>query len=316
MFIWKILNNGLLTNDERKRRGLAESAICPLCNSGDETIDHLFRQCDQVKDIWGLAESPSDFSSSSHFPMTSWIKKACSNTKMTGKGITWQTMFPYMLWHIWLARNNIIFNNVHTPAGEVVRRVTDDTNEALHLLLRHNGPLTATQQWVAWLPPPHGMVKLNTDGAMKSSSRLASAGGLFRNHQGNWVLGFISNIGHTSSFMAELWGVREGLRIAKIHGFDKIILEADSEAMIQALENDSAPTSHVNTLVKECKHIMKQFHTIKLCHIFREGNQCADFLANQGQQAVWGTSILDHPPDDMRDLLLRDSQCVATCRRH
>ena len=40
---------------------------------------------------------------------------------------------------------------------------------------------------------------------------LASCGGLVRSADGQWVVGFSKRIGVTSSFVAEWWGLREGL---------------------------------------------------------------------------------------------------------
>nr|BAF36311.1 hypothetical protein [Ipomoea trifida] len=48
---------------------------------------------------------------------------------------------------------------------------------------------------------------------------------------------------------------------------------------------------------------MRDFRSIKITHILREGNQSADFLANLGQNSDWGTTILDDPPEGLRELL-------------
>lgn len=61
------------------------------------------------------------------------------------------------------------------------------------------------------LGPPTDWVKLNSDGAYKSSVGLAGAGGLVRDSTGAWVAGFTYMIGTCSSTRAELWGVFTGL---------------------------------------------------------------------------------------------------------
>ena len=58
---------------------------------------------------------------------------------------------------------------------------------------------------------PIDFFMLNTDGAMKTSSSFASAGGLIRNEKGEWLGGFMVNIGRTDGLNSELWGVRERL---------------------------------------------------------------------------------------------------------
>nr|BAF36312.1 hypothetical protein [Ipomoea trifida] len=72
---------------------------------------------------------------------------------------------------------------------------------------------------------------------------------------------------------------------------------------------------YTNTLISDCRALMRDFRSIKITHILREGNQSADFLANLGQNSDWGTTILDDPPEGLRELLVRDSHGVAASRR-
>lgn len=53
--------------------------------------------------------------------------------------------------------------------------------------------------WVGWTPLEGGWVKLNTDGAKKHVTKLASAGGLVRDGRGNWMVGFWIKIGNTTA---------------------------------------------------------------------------------------------------------------------
>ncbi|XP_031108544.1 cysteine-rich receptor-like protein kinase 10 [Ipomoea triloba] len=83
--------------------------------------------------------------------------------------------------------------------------------------------------------------------------------------------------GSTNSYMAELWGFREGLIIAKNRGLNHLIAETDSEAMVQALLKESDSPSELNMLIKDCKLLMSELYVLNVVHTFREGNKCADF---------------------------------------
>lgn len=115
--------------------------------------------------------------------------------------------------------------------------------------------------------------------------------------------------------MGELWGLQEGLFIVKNCGFNKVFVETVSETMVQVLSKGDHPSPITNTLVTDCIFLISQFHICKTTHIFREGNQCADFLVNLGQNTTQGLSILDHPPGDLNELLQRDASGIATSRR-
>ena len=61
-----------------------------------------------------------------------------------------------------------------------------------------------------------GWKKLNTNGACNELHGLAGCGGVVRSEDGQWVVGFSKRIGVTNSFAAELWGLREGLKLSAI----------------------------------------------------------------------------------------------------
>lgn len=314
IFIWKISQNGLLVNFERRRRGLTTQSDCPRCDEGDETLDHIFRRCPMAVDCWNQTNIPFGFNINSHMPLMKWIEKNCSHSQNSPDNINWRYRFPYLLWNLWKARNHFVFNGANIPAGETIRRANKEAREARHLMARNDGPMRGSQVWVVWTPPRHGVVKLNTDGAMKASSGIASAGGVFRDHAGSWIVGFTTKIGTTNSFIAELWGLREGLKIAIDRGFNKLIVETDSNAMVQALIKDTESRPETDTLIADCNFLMRKIHEVDLIHVYREGNHCADYLANMGQSGEWGTTVLDHPPDGVHAILDKDARNVATRR--
>ncbi|KAF7804181.1 ribonuclease H [Senna tora] len=65
-----------------------------------------------------------------------------------------------------------------------------------------------------WLKPKLGWVKVNTDGAVCRNGNIAGCGGLIRDHQGNWLKGFIKNVGISSPEGAEAWGILCVLNLA------------------------------------------------------------------------------------------------------
>lgn len=227
----------------------------------------------------------------------------------------WNMVFPYILWSICRARNEVVFNRKHSSPRDILQRAIKEAKEAHNLLLNHKGPLEAWQVWVTWHPPESDFIKLNSDGAIKANSGLGSAGGLFRNHSGDWIVGYVARIGATNSFLAELWGLREGLRLARNQGFTNITVEMDSVAVVQVLTRDEGTPMISNGLVADCKLLMSQFRNVKITHIYREGNTCPDFLANMGQNAPHGTTVLEAPPDDLIELLQREASGLAYSRR-
>ena len=80
--------------------------------------------------------------------------------------------------------------------------------------------------------PPAPYNKLNTDGSAIGNPALASAGGILRNHMGNWLAVFSLHLDIASNNMAELATVRQGLALAWDMGFKFIQLELDSITVV------------------------------------------------------------------------------------
>ena len=71
---------------------------------------------------------------------------------------------------------------------------------------------------------------------------------MFRDEEGNWILGFSCCIGITSSYMAELWAVRDGLSICVDRNFHAVIIEMDALAIIEAITNPSQPNAVLSAI--------------------------------------------------------------------
>ncbi|KAL0393274.1 UNVERIFIED_CONTAM: hypothetical protein Sradi_2550200 [Sesamum radiatum] len=64
-----------------------------------------------------------------------------------------------------------------------------------------------------WLPPPHGIWKLNCDGASNGNPGSSGAGGIIRDSRGKMILAFYDFFGaHTNTF-AELYAINRGLHL-------------------------------------------------------------------------------------------------------
>ncbi|MCI64562.1 ribonuclease H protein, partial [Trifolium medium] len=74
----------------------------------------------------------------------------------------------------------------------------------------------------------------NSDGSCQDGGRIG-CGGILRGSQGEWLGGFAKFIGHGNAFLAELWGVLEGLRYAWRLNFRKVELHADSLIVVGAI---------------------------------------------------------------------------------
>ncbi|KAL8151271.1 hypothetical protein V2J09_021079 [Rumex salicifolius] len=209
-FLWLLAKEKIFTGMERRRRGLTQDDRCPVCRRAPETLAHLLRDCRKIKQVWlsfipnHLLNSPvSDFFSWDHKP---WMLKNLEIGGPAAQIPNWNITFATIVWWAWKWRNSIVFNN---PApslycNEVIQSQIGDFIRSKNLMRPTSlrGPPSVAH--ISWIKPMEGWFKLNTDGASKGNPGAAGAGGVIRNHSGEWVIGFAANLGVCTAPKAEL----------------------------------------------------------------------------------------------------------------
>lgn len=126
--------------------------------------------------------------------------------------IKWDTLFAFVMWHIWLVRNENVYTHKRTKTTAKI-----PTNLALeYISLTSKGARgdRPKPSFVCWKPPYIGF-KLNTNGSANPSSGNGGIGGVIRNICDEWIAGFMGNIRAITNIKAELLALLAGLKLAK-----------------------------------------------------------------------------------------------------
>ena len=148
--------------------------------------------------------------------------------------------------------------------------------------------------------------KLNTDGSALGSPGLAGGGGIIRDCHGDWISGFARSIGFTTSFAAEFWALRDGLKLCLSLGINALEVEVDASSVVSLLANAAETNSEIASLVDDCRDMLKIFPQARIKHCYREGNKCADRLARIGTEMEEDFVIFEAPPSVITPLLILD----------
>jgi ribonuclease HI len=120
------------------------------------------------------------------------------------------------------------------------------------------------------------------DGASKGNPGLSSCSGIFRNNDVDILLCFAEPLGFASSYLAELQGALRAIEVAHQMNWKNLWIEIDSVLVVLAFKN---PDIHVAWSLRNRWHnalVLLRQKKIIVSHIFREGNQVVDCLANHG----------------------------------
>lgn len=157
---------------------------------------------------------------------------------------------------------------------------------------------------VVWLPPPYLWTKCNTDGAARGVPGHAASAGMFRDYSGAFLGCFSKYLGLSFALHAELMAAMIAIEAAFERGWIRLWLECDSQLVVQAFSSPSIVPWHLRTRWKNCLEMISKMQ-FRVSHVFREGNTCADKLADFGVKNQ-GYFWWDLPPIFITEELLRN----------
>ena len=211
-----------------------------------------------------------------------------------------------LLWSIWKSRNALVFrNDTPTPMGTLLRAkrnwVEWTWRKSSSLLpssslSHHQQPLHPPSiHFIRWLSPRGGFIKLNFDGSKSSAG--AAAGFVLRNWNGGFIMAGTRFLEHASVIVAEATAMRDGIRAALNAGFRQILVEGDNQIVIKAIQDQMHTPWRIAPILEDIRHMISSCEAIFFTHIYREGNQAADWMAKYGcLLRCHSLSIFSSPP--------------------
>lgn len=152
---------------------------------------------------------------------------------------------------------------------------------------------------VRWERPYRGWHKLNTDGSAAGNPGVAGGGGVLRDDAGLWVKGFARQIGYTTSFLAELWALRDGLSMCLDLNINALEIDLDAEVVADLMNNSGSSSASNSSIVADCRLLISRFPQVKVKHCYRESNSCADALARLGSKMAPNFLYFSSPPPSL-----------------
>ncbi|PKU66990.1 Putative ribonuclease H protein [Dendrobium catenatum] len=180
--------------------------------------------------------------------------------------------------------------------------------EFFGITLDQGSPAMA-DSFVYWIKPKHPYVKLNTDGSVG-----AGAGGIIRDFGGEVVATFATPLQINDVISAELSALILGLELCIKYGCNSVWIELDAMFIVQSIKDGATGNANYFYLFRKVKIIMNEMNVF-ISHIYREGNVCADWLANRSF-TLYGYEELNILNLDqvLKGMILMDKACMPYFR--
>ncbi|CAN1152490.1 Putative ribonuclease H protein At1g65750 [Linum perenne] len=224
--------------------------------------------------------------------------------------------FGIIIWILWKARNEAIFENTLATCDQLRLRVlywiagVRETMKADLQVL----PKVASRRidtHIGWKAGPNDCITINTDGSVIQPHSHAAGGGIFRTHQGRPVSSFAANFGRCSIMRAELRAAEIGLMIAWDLGYKKVHLQLDSLAAVTAILGEQEEDIRHGRTLESISELRRRNWEVTISHIFREGNRVADLLAHHGHSLDFDIHFDCSYPHEVDRAIWHDH--VGTC---
>ena len=280
-FLWQCYHLSVPVRVTLASRGLNVPPYCPRCLVANETLIHMLRDCPDSISFWQAFNIPAACKQSFSFPVSEWLHFNCTSTCSFDGTLSWQSVFAFGLWNLWLRRNQVFFN-ARPCLPDPFTSTMSYTSEFFCLLGKGPKCRNLNPTPVKWTPPSLGWAKLNTDGSSRGNPGIAGGGGVIRDSFGVWVGGFSRAIGHTTSVQAELRALKDGLNIAIDLEISYLDIEMDSLVAVNLVNSTAITNVFLSSIVGDCRCLLEKFERFTLKHIYREANGVADILAKAG----------------------------------
>ena len=292
IFLWQICHSSIGVRSVLHARQIIPFATCALCNSHDETLDHLFRSCPTIRQLWQLPA------------LRTWLSfSLCQTTMLQSlqrlkQNKTHVVKLVYLMWSIWKERNDIIFNqqslNIHRILHKAQFLYTEwSTRLQLDHHVSTGTPYSSTSLppnqhpqhpsgviHVRWSPPLAESHKLNFDGSVRHNS--AAAGIIIRDSAGQLLTACAYNLGSAPVFVAEATGLQKGILLALQEGISTLHIEGDNLLVINSVLGLCSIPWQITPLIHDIRALLRSFSSWTIKHIYREANQAADWVAYVG----------------------------------
>ncbi|PNY01766.1 ribonuclease H [Trifolium pratense] len=249
-FVWLIKHDRLLTRYRLNYVHIGEP-YCYRCGNVMETTLRVLRDCPLAMVIWLNAVNLQQCEAFFTVDLSDWIKINFNQQK-------WVNFWAKACHALWTWRNKLIHDDdfimPNRPWLEISRRVQHYANQInVSSTVDLRNKVMTDIRW----PADPGWVKINTNGASKGGG-VAGCGGVIR---GEMVVGCVALLKvwvFVVPYVAELWGVLEGLQLVRARGYLHFELNIDYLAVVSVLASKQGGAAAGWCLVQRIVSLLQQ----------------------------------------------------------
>ncbi|VFQ97337.1 unnamed protein product [Cuscuta campestris] len=249
--IWRAANNILPVLDNLARKGMPIRNTCPLCQSSEETVLHLFISCSFARQVW--TSSILGWYTPHVNGFVVWLEKILNLFNQRDQALVF-----HVLCSIWKTRNDRVWQGRNSTLIGTWLKAKAHFEEWWSLALPIAGlPEGATGS--SWSRPHDGFVKFNIDASTGLVDDMMGVGFIARNELGVFLVA--KNISFRGSYgprEVEAVAVKEALSWIKSKEENKLL----SEEKLKLTESRKSQLSEITQLKAENEPLFEKVKSL------------------------------------------------------
>ncbi|XP_050222053.1 uncharacterized protein LOC126672150 [Mercurialis annua] len=221
-----------------------------------------------------------------------------------------KTICVMVMWSVWQARNNLLWNKVKETSKQVVNRATKILH---HWQAVQKAPMVSVLNndfeggATTWETPNEGCLKINVDAACFNSTPRTGRAVVVRDHRGGWITAVTNTrMEKLDPVVAEAWALLEALSWIKDCYRGRIVVEVDCLQIVKLLKTEIHPISTLCCFLFDCVSILETLDNVKVRFVYRSANRVACHMARATNSMPGRRDWSDDPPCFISDVLLAD----------
>jgi ribonuclease HI len=304
VFWWRVLKGILPDYATLTRRHIRDNSTCAVCKSSSESLYHALMECAHAKLFWAAAGDIFHMKLPRLHP-DSWTEDIlCGSSFNQGE----RERIISIMFAIWDSRYRWTHDSHGYDPSSTMQIISDTMG---HLENKKEQKSSMVKPFIKWQAPRQGIVKLNSDGAIREESGVAASGGVARDargFKGAWCRTYHAI---TDPLIIEALALRDSVLFAKQQGFMKVIFETDCEQLVRLWNDRRSQRSSIAPILSEVEEYSFMFLSFDLCFVRRTANsvahECAQYACVHDVEVEW----VDAPPDFLSLSLRADCTNLA-----
>lgn len=174
---------------------LVPNLACALCSASIENTLHILHDCPIAYDLWRQCPfTDTPVYSNSFWTESSilqWLSINLKSDAYLPHYSPWATFFSFACWSLWLLRNRRRYQTNASHDTPTFYSILSKAVEYTQFTNPTSPKPSRVLGFLSWEPPDPPFFCLNTDGSTNPNPEDGGIGGVLRNHEGQWIQGFM-----------------------------------------------------------------------------------------------------------------------------